>query len=961
MQRKMIAILVLILILASVVVTAPVNAENNNENTENISYTNTTYEDYIISFKDAVKPDCEITIDAENYLSSTAEVSTLTMVDEVDNHENSGLLCGDSGLVSWNFTVLQEGFYELSVLYYNIQGNGNEMERALFIDGEIPYSDAGNIVFSRTYTNDGEKIFNKISGNEVRRSQKEVHTWTYAPVRSSGGYHDSNLLFYLTEGKHTLSLKAISEKMVISEFKFSNSKPLKKYSEVEKEYEQKGYKNVDASVSAKVQGEDAVYKSSSTLYAVQDRSSSLNEPYDIDKIYLNCIGGTTWKYQGAWIEWEIDAPESGLYNVALRIKQNFSSGVTYTKSLSVDGEIPFSEAASISFKYDSDWQIVSPSDSEGNPCYIYFSKGKHKIRLTNTLGNFGDLLRKIENSSQDLSNLYRNVQMVVGTSVDPNRDYQLEKYIPDLMTTIKEQYKNFTDYIAEIEKTSGAGEQTVSIQKVQTQLKYYIDNPAKIPSKISSLSDCISSLASWISTVTDQAVLVDYISLISPENELPRADCGFFGKILDEIKSFIHSYVSEYTLVENSDDGQNETVELWLSNVVGRDQANVIKQLAESTFTEQSGAALNIELVDMSILLRAVAAGNGPDVGIHITEATPINYGIRSALADLSKFEDYPEVAARFHENASIPFTFDGKVFALPETETFLMMFVRNDILNDLGLKTPNTWNELYAMVPTLNRNYYKVSLPSPLSTGEVTSTGLNSMFSTLLLQNGASVYNKDGSRCILNELNAVNTFIQWSEMYTKYMFPKTTDATTYFRIGTAPIVFNTLSFYNQLVVGAPEIRGKWQMEPIPATVKEDGSLDRSVSANLTACVMYANAKNKKASWEFLKWWTSADVQSAYAKEIEALQGKSGRWMTANLEAMKTIGWSNEDMQKICESLDNSSGIPEVAGGYYVGRSVDNAIKSVINSGKIPRETILNFVDDINTEIISKRKELGYE
>lgn len=928
-----------------------------------LSYSVTPYDEYLESAPSKERPDARIVIDAEKYMNATSNVEIRTVKDDITGKEQSGLYCEDSGEVSWRFTVAQAGLYELSVLYYNVEDSGNDIERSLYLDGVIPFSDAGNLVFSRTWRDKGEKIFNETSGNEARRSQEEVHVWSSVPLRATTGYHDSNLSFYLSEGEHTVSFKSVNESVIIKELTFFNYKAPKGYSEVKKEYTAKGYKTVDKKFSAKVQGEDAAFKSSATLYAVEDRSSSLNEPYQLSKIMLNCIGGTTWKYQGAWIEWNVDVPKSGLYNLYIRAKQNFSSGVVYTKTLTIDGEIPFAEAQNMGFKYNADWQIVSPETEDGEKCLIYLSKGTHTVRLANTLGEFGDLLRNIEQSSQNLSALYRRVSMVVGTSVDTNRDYQLEKYIPDLLDIINEQYAAFGQYIKTLERLAGgAGEQTVSLEQVRTQLLYYIENPKEIPSKISGLSDCISSLASWITTVTDQAVLIDYIAFMSPKADMPKADNGFWGKLWNEIKAYLNSYFSQYTLVEKVDPKKGQSmVTLWLANTVGRDQANIIKQLAQTTYTQSTGSVLDIELVDMSILLRAVAAGNGPDVGIYIDQATPINYGIRSALQDLSEFEDIDEVLSRFDEGAVIPFSFDGAIYALPETETYLMMFVRTDIFNELGLKAPQTWQELYDMVPTLNRNYYDVSLPSPLSGGDVTSTGLNSMFASLLMQNDASVYNADGSRCVLNELNAVNTFIEWSEMYTKYLFPKTTDAITYFRIGTAPVVFNNFNFYNQLVVGAPEIRGMWEMYPIPGRVDKNGNIRRDVAATLSSCVMYANAKDKEASWEFLKWWTSEDIQSAYAREIEALQGKSGRWMTANVNAMDNIGWSSVELEKIKGGLEGAQGIPEVAGGYYVGRSVDNAIKMVINSGKIPRETLLDYVDDINTEIISKRKELGIE
>ena len=53
--------------------------------------------------------------------------------------------------------------------------------------------------------------------------------------------------------------------------------------------------------------------------------------------------------------------------------------------------------------------------------------------------------------------------------------------------------------------------------------------------------------------------------------------------------------------------------------------------------------------------------------------------------------------------------------------------------------------------------------------------------------------------------------------------------------------------------------------------------------------------------------------------------------------------------------------MPEVAGGYYVGRSIDNAVKAVINTGVSPRETLLDYVGDIQQEIDYKRKELRIE
>ena len=234
-------------------------------------------------------------------------------------------------------------------------------------------------------------------------------------------------------------------------------------------------------------------------------------------------------------------------------------------------------------------------------------------------------------------------------------------------------------------------------------------------------------------------------------------------------------------------------------------------------------------------------------------------------------------------------------------------------------------------------------------------------MLVALLYQNGINVYSENGDKCLLNRPEAVEVFTDWTELYTKYKIDKQINEVNRFRTGEAPIVISQYTFYNTLSVAAPEIKGLWGVAPIPGTMQEDGSINRSAGSTGTNVIMFGNAKDKEASWKFMKWWTSAEIQTLYGREIEILQGASARWPTANLEAMKNLPWSAEISKAINEQWKYVKGVPEVAGGYYVGRNVDNAIKQVINEGQNPRETILDYVDQINDEITYKRHELGLE
>jgi len=52
-------------------------------------------------------------------------------------------------------------------------------------------------------------------------------------------------------------------------------------------------------------------------------------------------------------------------------------------------------------------------------------------------------------------------------------------------------------------------------------------------------------------------------------------------------------------------------------------------------------------------------------------------------------------------------------------------------------------------------------------------------------------------------------------------------------------------------------------------------------------------------------------------------------------------------------------GIPEIAGGYYTGRNLENAFREVVNKNLNPREVLTEYVIKINKEITKKRQEFG--
>ena len=96
--------------------------------------------------------------------------------------------------------------------------------------------------------------------------------------------------------------------------------------------------------------------------------------------------------------------------------------------------------------------------------------------------------------------------------------------------------------------------------------------------------------------------------------------------------------------------------------------------------------------------------------------------------------------------------------------------------------------------------------------------------------------------------------------------------------------------------------------------------------------------------------------------------GASARVATANLEALAGMSWPVRDYRALEAQFRNVKGIPQVPGGYYTWRNVNNAFYAVTTdnaskgrneSGNTPREELTDRIFYINAEITYKRIEFG--
>ena len=927
-----------------------------------------TYTGYLNDHAGAAHPDQSVAVDLYDYDS----VGGVEVYNDYEGEEQA-LFTDTDSKVTWKIDVPEAGFYNIIMEYLLPESRGVAAERIVYLNGEIPFEDARNISFTRIWTDAGEPTVDN-QGNEIRPSQVEAPGWQKAYFRDDMGYITEPYMFYLEKGENTIGLEAENEPMILRSLGITRVQELDTYQEYMAKCPADASTDTAKNYMTLIEGEDSTYRSESSLYAKYDRSSPTTQPNSVTKTVLNYVGGEAWRSSGQWIEWEFEVPEDGYYNIMVKGRQNYSRGVVSSRSVYIDGEIPFRELQEISFAYSNDWDYKNLAAADGTPYNLYLTKGVHTIRLEATLGGIGSILEELEDSTFRLNQIYRKVLVYTGATPDQYRDYYIERSYPEIIEAMDLESKRLFKLVDDMVAYSGQkADGIASAQTVAQQLERFCEKPQKITLEFTTFKDNITALGTAALNLSETKLDIDYlvVSGVNVRPEEKKANAAM--KLLHEMKSFAASFVVDYNAVGDvyAEGSGEDIVKVWV--LTGRDQGTILKSMVDDTFTPESGVKVNVEVVDPSALMNAVMAGRGPNVVLSVAADQPVNYALRNAVEDLTQFDDWQEVFSHYTESSYEQYGLDGHIYAIPETQTFNVMFYRKDVLEELELEIPNTWQELIEMMPTIQGNNLSIGIPTAAgsSTNATATTAVASnapdlsLYFTLLFQYGGDMYNQDGTKTEVDDEPGVKAFKDYIRYFNDYGLPTVYDFVSRFRSGEMPIGIAAYSTYNTLMVSAPEIRGLWDFTLIPGTERTaaDGStyIDRSdfITGNATMMVATEKESLRQDSWEFMKWWAQPETQVRFGREIEALLGSSARYATANKDAFVQLSWSNDDIAVLDAQWDQTVGIREVPGGYFTGRHITNAIRKVINEKTDSRETIIDYAVTINDEIEKKRIEFG--
>lgn len=924
-----------------------------------------TYSKYLISHSDAASSEKTVDIDVFSFTEKEGNVEEYKDFCGVSR----SLFTDTQSKVSYEVNVPETGFYNVYMEYLIPESRGVAAERAIYINGELPFDDALNVSFSRIWTDAAEKRVDN-QGNEIRPSQKEVFDWQASYFKDKLGYYVDPYKFYLEKGKNTISIEATNEPMVVKSLSLTPVFKAPSYEEYVASLPSNNSDNSDFITI--IEGETSTIRSESSLYAKYDRSSPITSPGSVWHTVLNYSGGDTWKTSGQWIEWEFEVPTDGYYNIMVKGRQNYQRGAVSSRSVYIDGEIPFKEFEQVSFAYGNDWDCKKLEREDGTPYNVFLTAGKHTIRLEATLGSVGTILSQLEDSTYRLNQIYRKLLVYTGPNPDQYRDYRINTTYPEIMEAMKLEEMRLYKLVDDMTELTGQkSDQIASAQTVANQLERFVKRPQKITTEFVNFKDNITALGTAQLNMSETKLDIDYITVYGAGAEPKKDKSNFFKKAGHEVVSFVASFFVDYNAIGDVYDSDDEEVlKVWV--LTGRDQVTILKALIDEEFIPETGIKVNVEVIDPGALLNAVLAGRGPNVVLSVQPNIPVDYALRGASVDLTQFEGWEEVFSHYSPSSYEQFRLDDAIYGLPETQTFNVMFYRKDVMEELGLPIPNTWKELIEEFPTIQGNSLSVGIPTAAgsnamgsaSTATMSNTPDLSMYFSLLFQYGGDMYNEKGTHTTVDTEAGVAAFDDYVTYFNDYGLPTIYDAVSRFRSGEMPLIINAYSMYNTLMVSAPEIRGLWDFTLIPGTerVNEKGEtyIDRSDFIVGQATMMLEDTEEmKQKSWEFIKWWGEPEVQTQFGREIEALLGSSARYATANRDAFSSLSWSVHDINILNEQWDQTVGIREVPGGYFTGRHISNAVRKVINDKDDSRETIIDYSIKIDEEITKKRTEFG--
>ncbi|RXZ83207.1 extracellular solute-binding protein [Paenibacillaceae bacterium] len=853
----------------------------------------------------------------------------------------------EKGWAEWSFNVARSGWYELHLEYKALPGSNASVVRGIQIDGVYPFEESERLDLERLWKDSKFPYDRNEIGQEIRPPQMELEEWKEKALTSFSA-SSKPLLYWLEAGERTLRLVGVREPVAIRAVSFQPGEDAMPYEEyVASHPEQASGDEWFTLIQA-----EKVDRKSSVAIQTDFWSEPHITPEPKGRITYNVLGGQRWRLPGEWVEWTFEVPKDDWYVIDLKAFQDYRNGFHAYRTLSIDGQVPFDEMYRYNLPTRKEFVIHPISNQDEEEYRFYLKAGEHTLRLTADSSLMQPVFLALKDTLDELATYDRHIRKLTGNysksgfdaNIDNTRTWDMKRLDPNVDATVAGFIKRLVDVRHYIDGLNGVdSDLSQAIKSSIAILEKLAEDVDEIPIRINDFTTIQNNIGAWMATLTQQPLLLDYIVVRTPGTETGLKTATTLSRIPYALSDFARSFYLDYDTRKHN---RKEALTIWVNR--GRDYVELLREMVDNDFTPRTGIEVNINLMpNPNMLILGNAAGEVPDVALGVAESMPADFAMRDAAEDLTKFEGFEEVFDRFIPGVGRSLYYNGGTYGLPEVQNFQVLFYRTDILESLKLKVPDTWEDLFDILPTLQENGMTISYPK-------------ADFFTISLQHGAEVYNEEGMKAILTTEAGHQAFRMWTDLYKKHNLPIDIPAFfQHFRDGDIPIGVADFNTYVQLLVAAPEITGHWKIAPLPGVERADGEVVRWSPQGITAAMMMKKSDRKEDAWKFMEWWTSAEVQAQYAADIESFYGLEFRWNTANVEAMKSLVWPSEDLEVLREQASWSKNMPYVPGYYFLNREMEFAWNRTVLENDTARESLEEAQLSLQREMNRRQNDFG--
>lgn len=846
----------------------------------------------------------------------------------------------------------ETALYWVSFDYLSYDESILPIEFSLKVDGEYPFYETRSLKFETSWIQESEKSLDRY-GNEIVSMPEKLIRWETKAVSDGSYRYAEPLKLELEKGTHTLEIGVSEGSFLLGDVTLQAPEETAAYT---------GSEKAEGSGLITIQGEDFYIRNDSAIHATGEYDSAL-DPLSATETVLNTLDGDSFHTAGQSVTWQFEVQQDGWYYLAMNYRQSEKNDFPVFVDWRIDGEIPNTAFCSYPVEYTAKYATKSLTDADGNKLSVWLTKGTHTLSATISAENLCYILERVDEIMNGINDLSLEVTKVAGTNKDKYRDLKLTRYIPD----VQERLYGWVDQLYELADMATQYVDAKDAEDVAAfayliiaakQLKTLGDEPNELIYRVDELSTSVNSIntqiANFVDLINDNNLSIDRIYLYQEDAKLPKK-LNIFKSAALSVERFGNSFFGTSYSASNADESH---LQVWVNRP--RQYVEIMQKMIDEQFTPQTGIEVDLSIMtDPQKLVLANASGDTPDVATGINYAIPFELGIRGALVDLTKFDNYKEVFGRYSEGLLVSSVIDDGLYSLPETMNFYVMFYRTDILEKLGLSVPETMDDLIAMLPDLQMRGLNVYYPT------ASMLVMRNFHGTtpLLFQYGGSLYGDTAQELEINSEPSVNGLTALTELFTLYDLPvDIPNFYQHFRNGDLPIGIADFNSYNLILNAAPEIANSWDIALIPGIVDEaTGEINRYMSGGAESTVMFAsNDEREQQAWQFMEWWSESTVQAEFGQMLQIMYGDEYIWPTANLEAFENLPFPTAHKDVIMEQAENILEAPRLLGSYMMERELSNSFNDIVVNGETLRARIDETVKTVERETQRKLEEFGY-